>query len=76
MNRAKYVCLKKVKYSNKEKAWKFSLYYFTQYGDYGEPYECPECSKFHLTTKRSSFSPSKQFVEGLEEWFGVPLSLD
>ncbi len=56
-------------YKTRARAWKFCLYYFTQYGFRNTPYKCKYCKLYHLTTHNNSV-PSREFIEGFNKWYG------
>lgn len=66
----KDICRQKKSYPKRKKAWMASLYYFTQLGHYQTPYKCKYCLKFHLTAKAAQPTPSQEFIEGFNKWYG------
>lgn len=60
----------------KKEAWAASLHFFKKIGDYGTPYSCRICKKYHLSVKHAQREPSKEFIEEFEKWFGLPVLTD
>lgn len=60
----------KLSHQTRKKAWNYSLYLFTQHGFYGTPYKCKLCKRFHLTSKYAQFNPSRDFIQGFNDWYG------
>lgn len=65
-----YTCQNKAIFRTREMAWKKSLHYFIQFGEYQTPYQCKYCPYFHLTAKRAVYEPSKYFVKYFNRWYG------
>ena len=72
----KEVCRSKLRYYTRKKAWDASLYFFKKIGQYGTPYNCKVCKKYHLSVKHAQWEPSKEFVKEFEKWFGLPVLTD
>lgn len=66
------ICIKKIQYGTRDIAWKFSFQLFKKLGNFQTPYSCRHCGFFHLTAKQAT-QASDVFVEGLADWFSVPL---
>lgn len=69
----KEICRSKIVFRKRKKAWDHSLRYFIRTGRYNTPYKCKVCLYFHLTSKKAQPTPSKEFINSFNEWFGSPI---
>ena len=69
-NFLEWKCRSKIRYKTRQRAWQGSLFYFKKLGTYATPYKCKNCKKFHLTGKNAQPTPSKEFINEFNKWFG------
>jgi hypothetical protein len=65
---------RKSTYPNRRVAWQYGLFFHQTYGQFSSPYKCPNCKKFHLTTRIGSVDAYPDwYADKFNQWFGIDI---